>query len=91
MNIDYAALERDIFDGAFRRKLEAELKIGFRDMHLSGVRLPVPSHYASQIAEIVSAQVQLSENARYELYQEVLDAVTAARAAVLGEDDKIVS
>jgi hypothetical protein len=91
MNIDYATLEQDVYDGTFRRKLEVELTIGFRDLYMSGERLPVPSHYASQIAEIVNAQVPLGDNAKYELYQEILDAVTAARAAVLGEDDTLAS
>jgi hypothetical protein len=91
MNIDYATLEQDIYDGTFRRKLETELTIGFRDLHFSGERLPVPSHYASQIAEIVISEAELGDNAKYELYQEILDAVTAARAAVLGEDDTLAS
>jgi hypothetical protein len=91
MNIDYATLERDVFDGTFRIKLEEELTSGFRQIRNSGERLPLPSHYASQIAEIVNRDAQLGENLKYELYQEILSACESARATVLGEDDKIVS
>lgn len=86
MNIDYENLERDVFDGTFKTRLEAELIIGFRAIVQAGERLPTASHYAAQIAEIVNRDVALSENTKFELYQEVLAAVEAARAAALGED-----
>ncbi|HEX2832718.1 MAG TPA: hypothetical protein VHW00_06865 [Thermoanaerobaculia bacterium] len=87
MNIDPTTLEQDIFDGTFRIRLEEELTLGFRQLHESGERLPPPSHYAAQIAEIVNRDVVLTEETKYELYQEVLDAVTNARTAVLGQED----
>jgi hypothetical protein len=86
MNIDPSTLEQDIFDGTFRQRLEEELKLGFTQLHQSGERLPPPTHYAAQIAEIVNREAELSENTKYELYQEILDAVTNARVAVLGEE-----
>ena len=85
MNVDYATLEQDLADGTFRQRLEEELTFGFRQIHQSGDRLPLASHYASQIAEIVNQGVELSADTKYELYQEILSAVEAARAAVLGE------
>jgi DNA-binding transcriptional regulator YbjK len=85
MNIDYQNLENDLLDGSFRQRLEEELTFGFRQIHQSGERLPLASHYASQIAEIVNRDVELSAEMKYELYQEVLSAVENARAAVLGE------
>lgn len=88
MNIDPTTLEQEIFDGTFRIRLEEELTLGFRLLHDAGERLPPPSHYAAQIAEIVNRDVVLSETSKYELYQEILDAVTNARAAVLGEEQK---
>jgi hypothetical protein len=86
MNIDYATLEQDVFDGTFRQKLEDDLIPGFRQLHESGERLPLASYLATQIAEIVNRDVALSENTKYELYQEILAAVEHARAAVLGEE-----
>jgi hypothetical protein len=86
MNIDYNNLENDVYDGTFRQRLQEELTAGFRQIHDSGDRLPLASHYASQIAEIVNRDLELSENVKYELYQEILSAVEAARAAVLGEE-----
>ena len=85
MNVDYANLERDLLDGSFRQRLEEELTLGFRQIHQAGDRLPPASHYASQIAEIVNQGAELSEEMKYELYQEILSAVENARAAVLGE------
>ena len=85
MNIDYANLEQDLLDGSFRQRLEEELTFGFRQIHEAGERLPLASHYASQIAEIVNRDVELSEELKFELYQEVLSAVENARTAVLGE------
>jgi hypothetical protein len=85
MNIDYDNLENDLVDGAFRQRLQEELTFGFRQIHLSGERLPLASHYASQIAEIVNRDVELNDELKYNLYQEILLAVEGARAAVLGE------
>jgi hypothetical protein len=85
MNIDYRNLESDLADGSFRQRLEEELTFGFRQIHQAGERLPLASHYASQIAEIVNRDVELSADLKYELYQEVLSAVENARTAVLGE------
>lgn len=85
MNIDYENLESDIYDGTFRQRLEEELTAGFRQIHRSGNRLPPASHYAAQIAEIVNRDVVLDDAAKYELYQEILAAVEAARVTALGE------
>lgn len=87
MNIDYANLEADVFEGTFRQRLEEELIPGFRQLKAAGERLPPPSYLASQIAAIVDRHADLSELAKYELYQEILAAVEAARATVLGEVD----
>ncbi|HYH06072.1 MAG TPA: hypothetical protein VEK11_03330 [Thermoanaerobaculia bacterium] len=86
MNIDYDHLESNVYDGTFRTRLQEELTIGFRQIIQAGERLPAASHYAAQIAEIVNRGTELSEHVKFELYQEVLEAVEAARAAVLGED-----
>ncbi|HEY0371731.1 MAG TPA: hypothetical protein VGD79_06995 [Thermoanaerobaculia bacterium] len=86
MNIDYASLEQDVENGLFRQRLEEELTFGFRQLHLGGERLPLASYYAAQIAEIVNRDVQLSEELKYNLYQEILAACEQARAAVLGEE-----
>lgn len=88
MNIDHATLEEDIFNGVFRANLEEELILGFRQIQQTGERLPVASHYAAQIAEIVNRDAALAEHVKYELYQEILAAVEHARATVLGEEPK---
>jgi hypothetical protein len=88
MNIDYATLEQDVIDGTFCQRLEEELTLGFRQLHDSGERLPLASHYASQIAEIVNKDVELAAELKYNLYQEILLACERARANVLGEDAK---
>jgi hypothetical protein len=85
MNIDYEHLEQDVEDGTFRQRLEEELTSGFRQIHDAGECLPPASHYAAQIAEIVNRDVELSEELKYNLYQEILLACEAARAAILGE------
>ena len=87
MNVDYENLERDIETGMFREMLKEELIVGFRQIQMSGERLPLASYYASQIAEIVSrgAAGPLRPEVAFELYQEILDAVEGARATVLGE------
>jgi hypothetical protein len=85
MQVDYATLEADLLDGKFRAHLQEELIVGFRQLQMDGERLPVASHYASQIAEIINREAELSEAMKFELYQEVLEAVEAARAQVLGE------
>ncbi|HKB80120.1 MAG TPA: hypothetical protein VKH35_10420 [Thermoanaerobaculia bacterium] len=88
MNVDYANLERDLVSGMFREMLKEELIAGFRQIRAAGERLPLASHYASQIAEIVSsgAAKPLNAEVAFELYQEILDAVTAARAEVETEE-----
>ena len=88
MNINYATLEDDLVSGVFRQQLEAELEEGFRTMLASGVRLPPASHYASQIAEIVSkgADAPLNPEIAFAVYQEILSAVETARASALGEE-----
>ncbi|HUP59437.1 MAG TPA: hypothetical protein VNA69_03340 [Thermoanaerobaculia bacterium] len=88
MNIDHDTLEQDVFDGTFRRKLEDDLVPGFHQLHESGERLPLASYLATQIAEIVNRDVALSENTKYELYQEILAAVEHARGVVPGEEPK---
>lgn len=87
MNVDYARLENDVFDGTFRQELENELKVGFRMIRETGERLPLASHYAAQIAEIVSrnAPEPLTPELAFNVYQEILSACETARATVLGE------
>jgi hypothetical protein len=87
MNVDYASLEEKILDGSFRAELEAELTVGFRTLQMSGERLPVASHYASQIAEIVAkgSPVPMRPELAYQVYLDVLAAVEAARATALAE------
>lgn len=85
MNIDYANLASDVETGMFRQRLEEELTLGFRLMREAGERLPLASYYATQIAEIVNRDVDLSPELKYNLYQEILLACERARAAVLGE------
>jgi hypothetical protein len=86
MNIDYENLERDLSDGTLRGNLEEELIAGFRQIQQMGERLPLASHYAAQIAEIINRNATLTEALKFELYQEVLEAVEGARVKVLGED-----
>ncbi len=85
MNIDYDNLEQNINDGTLRLHLEEELIVGFRQIQQTGERLPVASHYAAQIAEIINRNATLDSTMQFELYQEVLEAVEGARVAVLGE------
>ena len=87
MNVDYASLAGDVETGLFRESLKEELLVGFRQIRETGERLPTASHYASQIAEIVSrgAGEPLEPELAFNLYQEILAAVESARAAVLGE------
>ena len=85
MNIDYATLEEDVYDGTFRQKLQDEVTEQFRRMHDEGERLPLASYTATKIAEIVNREVALSDTVKYELYQEILAAVEHARAEVMGE------
>jgi hypothetical protein len=81
MNVDYASLEEKILDGSFRAELEAELTVGFRALVMNGERLPVASHYASQIAEIVAkgAPSPMRSELAYQVYLEVLAAVEGAK------------
>lgn len=88
MNVDYDNLDRDLENGMFRKELEEELVVGFRQIRMSGERLPLASHYASQIAAIVNAGGSVSEDSKYYVYQEILAACESARATVLGEDPK---
>jgi hypothetical protein len=85
MNIDYENLERDLDDGTLRINLQEELTAGFRQIQHTGERLPVASHYAAQIAEIINRNATLTSDQQFELYQEVLEAVEGARLAALGE------
>jgi hypothetical protein len=88
MNVDYATLEDDVANGLFRESLREELLFGFRQIHNSGERLPLASYYAAQIADIVNrgAAEPLNKDFAFHLYQEILLAVEAARAEVLGEE-----
>jgi hypothetical protein len=88
MEIDERNLATEIEEGTLRDRLERELVEGFRTLHAAGERLPVASHYASQIAEIIHSglTVPLSKEAAFDLYQEVLSACERARAEVLGEE-----
>jgi len=90
MNVDYDNLARDLESGFFRESLREELLAGFRQIHASGERLPPPSHFASQIAEIVNrgAPSPIDSEMAYELDQEILSACEAARAEVVGEEIK---
>jgi len=87
MNVDYENLETDVANGIFRESLREELLFGFRQIHQSGERLPLASYYAAQIADIVNrgAAEPLNKDLAFHVYQEILLAVEAARAEVLGE------
>jgi hypothetical protein len=87
MNVDYENLGDDVASGVFRESLREELLFGFRQIHQTGERLPLASHYAAQIAEIVNrgAAEPLDKDLAFHVYQEILLAVEAARAEVLGE------
>jgi hypothetical protein len=87
MNVDYENLEADVASGVFRESLREELLFGFRQIHQSGERLPLASYYAAQIADIVNrgAAEPLNKDLAFHMYQEILLAVEAARASVLGE------
>ncbi len=87
MNVDYQNLDRDVFSGVFREALKEELIAGFQQVQQAGERLPLASHYASQIAEIVhrGATQPIRPEVAFELYQEILEAVEAARTVVLAE------
>ena len=87
MNVDYENLENDIESGLFRETLREELIFGFRQIHQSGERLPLPSYMAAQIAEVVNrgASEPISSDLAFHLYQEILLAVEAARDQVVGE------
>lgn len=88
MNVDYEHLERDVESGLFREMLREELVAGFRQIHATGERLPLASHYAAQIAEIVArgATQPIAQELAFNVYQEILSAVEAARAEVLGDE-----
>ena len=86
MNVDYENLDRDLEAGTFRQQLEDELILGFRQIKATGERLPLASHYAAQIAEIVNRGGEVSTEMKFYLYQEILAACEAARVTVLGEE-----
>lgn len=88
MNVDYETLSADLESGAFREELREELLLGFRQIRLTGERLPTASHYASQIATIVgnAAPGSLAPELAFYVYQEILAAVESARETVLGEE-----
>ena len=88
MTVDYKSLESDVANGLFRESLREELLFGFRQIHNSGDRLPLASYYAAQIADIVNrgAAEPLNKDLAFHVYQEILLAVEAARAEVLGEE-----
>ena len=88
MNVDYENLTLEIETGEFRRSLEEELIIGFRQIQQAGDRLPTASHYATKIAEIVNrnAPDPLPAELAYVVYQEILEACEYARETVLGEE-----
>jgi hypothetical protein len=93
MNVNYESLEDDVLNGSFRQELENELAVGFRMILDAGERLPLASHYASQIAAIVArnAPAPLSPELAFHVYQEILSACEAARATVLGEPPELPS
>ncbi|MDP9360262.1 MAG: hypothetical protein M3P29_02295 [Acidobacteriota bacterium] len=87
MNVDYENLDNDLSSGLFRETLREELLFGFRQIHQSGERLPLPSYLAAQIAEVVNrgAAEPINSDLAFHLYQEILLAVEVARAEILGE------
>ena len=87
MRVDYENLDRDLVDGSFRNTLQEELLVGFRMIRESGERLPTASHYAAQMAEIVSrnAPAPLNPETAFYVYQEILSACETARTQVMGE------
>ena len=93
MNVNYESLEDDILNGSFRQELVNELAVGFRMIRDAGERLPLASHYASQIAAIVAknAPEPLSPDLAFYVYQEILSACETARATVLGEPPELPS
>ena len=88
MTVDYKSLESDVANGLFRESLRDELLFGLRQIHNYGDRLPLASYYAAQIADIVNrgAAEPLNKDLAFHVYQEILLAVEAARAEVLGEE-----
>jgi hypothetical protein len=90
MNVDYETLAADVESGSFREELREELLVGFWQIRMIGERLPTASHYASQIATIVGngAPEPLSPELAFNVYQEILAAVEAAREVVLAEESK---
>ncbi|HVT45068.1 MAG TPA: hypothetical protein VMT00_11800 [Thermoanaerobaculia bacterium] len=87
MDIDEATIIAEVNEGTLHVRLEAELIEGFEQMARDGEPLPVPSHYASRIAEILHRSLvePLPPTIAFDLYQEVLIACERARASVLGE------
>jgi len=81
LNVDYENLESDIASGLFRETLREELILGFRQLRQLGERLPPPSYFAAQIADVVNrgAAESIPSDLAFHLYQEILLAVEAAR------------
>lgn len=88
MNVAYETLSDDLESGAFREELKEELTLGFRQIRMTGERLPTASHYASQISTIVgnAAPEPLAPELAFYVYQEILAAVESARATVLSQE-----
>ena len=88
MNIDYENLAAEVGSGYFRQKLTEELTIGFRLLHEAGETIPLPSYYATKIAEIVDkgSDQPIDKDLSFDIYQEILLACEAARREVLGEE-----
>jgi hypothetical protein len=87
MDVDYPNLARDVENGSFRQRLKSELLLGFTAMREAGERPPLPSYYATKIAEIVDrgSEQPIEPNLAYELYQEILLACEEAWEEVTGE------
>lgn len=90
MDIDYQNLGRDLIDGTFESRLEGELTEGFQRLADAGNPLPLPSYYATKIAEIVHVGllVPLTKDAEWELYQSILAACEKAWQNVTGTPRK---
>lgn len=88
MDLNFSSLLTEIDDGTLRQRLERELTTGFEAIRASGEALPLPSHYAARIAEIIerNSEQPISKAKAFDLYQEVLLAVEQARVNVLGEE-----
>ncbi|HXI13316.1 MAG TPA: hypothetical protein VNM92_11850 [Thermoanaerobaculia bacterium] len=90
MDIDYQSLGHELTDGTFESRLERELTEGFRLLADAGNPLPLPSYYATKIAEIIHAglPVALTKDAEWELYQSIVAACEKAWENVTGTPRK---